>query len=102
MSETTIDTCEKKAPPTTKEFLQRYRALGLPGAKRFRRRTRLQEAAAHERVAQAYIKALIHQLSRFRAAFEELQKEENWAVRGEDVVWIGEGDPLEIIKKALE
>lgn len=102
MSETTVNISEKKAPPTTKEFLQRYRALGLPGAKRFRRRTRLEEASHRDAVNGAYVKALIHELSVLRGALAEIRKEENWTVKGEDVAWVGESDPLEIIRKAEE
>ena len=94
------------APPkkrSVRQFLNQYRSLGLPGARRFRRRTRLEEAAHRHRVDELYIKAMVHQLSIFVKAFEELEKEENWAVEEEGemrVSWIGESDPLEIIKKA--
>jgi hypothetical protein len=97
---------------SVRQFLNQYRSLGLPGARRFRRRTRLEEAARRHRVDELYIKAMVHQLSIFVKAFEELEKEENWAVTEsnesvgdgfeapKDLVWVGESDPLEIIKKA--
>ena len=93
---------EKASPKkrSVQEFLKQYRHLGLPGAKRFRRRTRLEEAARVHAVDEAMIRGLIHRLAAFGAAFEKLKKEENWAVRGEEVVWVGESDPLEIIKDA--
>ena len=100
-----IENVEAKPEPrkrTVKEFLNQYRSLGLPGAKRFRRRTRLEEAKMHDMVSQAYIKALVRQMGRYRAAMEELKRESNWTVKGEDVAWVGESDPLEIIKKAEE
>jgi hypothetical protein len=36
----------------------------------------------------------------YMRAFDVLQDEKNWAVREDEVVWVGEGDPLEIMKKA--
>ena len=98
-----IEVAAEAAPPpkrTVREFLNQYRSLGLPGAKRFRRRTRLEDAKFRHEVDLAMIKGLIHRLAAFSAAFEKLKKEENWAVKDEDVVWIGESDPLEIIKEA--
>ena len=88
---------------SVRQFLNQYRSLGLPGAKQFRRRTRLEEAAHKDKVNQLYIKALIHELVILTKALEELEREENWAVEEEGemrVSWIGESDPLEIIKKA--
>ena len=108
-----IENTEIVAEPkkrSVRQFLNQYRSLGLPGAKQFRRRSRLEEAAHKHRVDELYIKAMVHQLSIFVKAFEELEKEENWAVFGDDystevegarrLEWIGESDPLEIIKKA--
>ena len=89
-----------KPKRSVREFLNQYRSLGLPNAKRFRRRSRLQQAAWDAQVNQAYVRALVHQLQACRTAFDKLKAEENWAVRGDDVVWTGEGDPLEIIKAA--
>ena len=92
---------------SVKEFLKQYRALGLPGAKKFRRRTRLEEAARKHAVDQGVIKQLIRQLSLYMQAFDQLKKEENWTVRhveqpnyqADEVLWVGESDPLEIIRK---
>ena len=67
-----------------------------------RRRTRLQEAAYRHSIDVKLIEHLIGEVKRYMLAMEELEKEANWAVRGEDVVWIGEGDPLEIIKRAKQ
>jgi hypothetical protein len=83
-----------------KEFLRQYRALGLPGAKQMRRRTRLEEAAHKHNVDVRLITQLIQQMKVMITVLEELKKEENWAVKDETVSWVGESDPLEIIRKA--
>ena len=85
---------------TVKEFLSQYRNLGLPGAKRFRRRTRLAQASWQHEVDIQLAQHLVAEVKRYMKVLAELSKEENWAVKGEDVVWIGESDPLEIIRKA--
>lgn len=97
-----IENVEKPSQPvqTTKSFLQRYRALGLPGAKRFRRRTRLEQAVHEKAVNEGVVKQLVARVVGYMKLCEELKKETNWAVRGEEVVWVGESDPLELIKKA--
>ena len=90
----------KPVKRTVKQFLNQYRSLGLPGAKRFKRRTRLAQAEHQHQVDIAMMESLLNAGRKFLKALTELEKEENWAVKGEDIVWIGEGDPLEIIKNA--
>lgn len=89
---------------TVREFLHQYRSLGLPGAKQFRRRTRLANAAAQHDVDKAMIQGLIRRVSAYMTAMQELKKEENWATKNEGdeivILWVGENDPLEIIKNA--
>jgi len=91
-----IPKTEKK---NVQDFLKRYRALGLPGAKKFRRRTRLEQAKHEREVNIATVSRLIQMVGHYKRAFEELKKEENWAVRDTEIVWIGDSDPLQVIKK---
>jgi len=112
-----IDNCEtipevpaKPATPpkrTVREFLNQYRALGLPGAKQMCRRTRLQEAAYRHSIDVKLIEHLIGEVKRYMLAMEELEKESNWMCKEEEnqeitLIWVGEGDPLEIIKRAKQ
>ena len=97
---------EEKATPkpatkrTLREILKGYRQLGLPNAKRFRRRTRL-EQAVHERETNiGVVQELVRRIGVYMRLCEEMKKETNWAVRGDDVIWIGECDPLELISNA--
>jgi hypothetical protein len=104
---------EEKPKLSVKEFLKTYRSLGLPGAKRFRRRTRLEEAKTRHDIDVAMNTRLVQLITKYKKAFEELKKETNWAVHtdyvlGKDekqeevmrVEWVGESDPLTIIRDA--
>jgi len=93
-------TTTKARKRSVAQFLNQYRGLGLPNAKRFRRRTKLAQAKHEHAVDVGVIQGLIRQLSAYMKAFDVLKREDNWAVRGEEVVWIGDGDPLEIIRNA--
>ena len=85
---------------TVKEFLRQYRALGLPGAKKMRRRTRLEEAKHKHDVDMMLASQLITQMKMMIGLMNTLKTESNWAVSDEAVMWVGESDPLEIIRKA--
>lgn len=95
----------EKKKRTVKEFLKQYRALGLPGAKKMRRRTRLNDAQYRHDADMMLVSQLITQMKAMIKLMNELKNESNWAVSGEAVVWVGESDPLTLIsntEKALQ
>ena len=85
---------------TVREFLSQYRHRGLATAKKFRRRTKLQQAAWQAELQQRALGQALLLIRKCADTFKVLKDENNWAVKGEDVIWVGDGDPLEIIKRA--
>lgn len=93
---------KKKEKFDIKAFLRRYRSLGLPNAKKMRRRTRLQELQDANGLLQKMLHEWVRRVARANFIIQELIKEENFAVRGEDVLWAADSDPLENARKYLK
>lgn len=85
---------------TVREFLFQYRHRGLATAKKFRKQTKLQRAAWQAELQQRALGQALLLIRKCADTFKVLKDENNWAVKGEDVIWVGDGDPLEIIKRA--
>ena len=111
MSNTIEEVPEKKR--TVRKFLNQYRSLGLPNAKRFRRRTRLEEA---EITIALYKNALQHAVAlqgEANVILAKIAKEENWAISGSayspeegeellKIEWLGDEDVFDQAQKFLK
>lgn len=106
-----IENAEKapeRSKPSIKEILSKYRHLGLPNAKRFRRRTRLEQAEAVHQADLLLVQAVMARLRAYEEALKVFENESNWAVReidqpnyqGTRIEWAADEDPFEVIKKA--
>lgn len=84
-------------------FLKRYRAAGLPGAKKSRRATRLALAEmAHTTQCNMLLHA-IRTIALQNRALAKLRDETNWAVKNEtELMWVGEEDPIDIIDRVAK
>lgn len=93
---------------TVREFLSQYRHRGLATAKKFRKQTKLQKAEFKNAALQIALGQALLLIRKCADTFKALKDENNWVVAAEgyesknggEVIWIGDGDPLEIIKGA--
>ena len=97
---------EPKKKPTYTQAIRTIRNEGLPGAKRFRRRTRLEYAKAQHEADTMVLNQAIKVVRDYAALVAHFRNEANWVVRATDehevgeIVWVGEKDPMELIKEA--
>lgn len=89
-----------KAKISVKQFLARYRALGLPGAKKFRKKTRLQELTLQRDWYAEIANTAIRNQAKAHVLIAKLIDESNFAVNEDalptpTIIWVADDTVLE-------
>ena len=96
------EAAEKPKKRTIQEFLKQYRSLALPNAKRFRKRTKIQNLDAER----AFMVEMVRRAAALNATankiIKDLINESNFAVKDEDILWVADDAALEAARKYLK
>lgn len=99
-----------RAKRSVKEFLRQYRALGLPNAKKMRRRTRLEAAEA---IIALYKNALVRAVTcqgEANTILAKIADEKNWSIRhieqpnyqADLIEWVADDDVVDEAQRFLK